>query len=408
MSLRSLSTRIAVCCLIASCLALAPVPVTAQIVTDPTGTTPVDPPPPSDCTNPLASLDPIALGLDPTVEDAILAPIDDSSPDYSKYLVGMSARVMPDLVGVVLPAYGGYTVSPHATTTPDLNYDVSGCWGEQSGIIVYAQPGLYTLLALITKPVADPEEEDAPAAAPQQPQVAAAAALGPKVENVCFTDPAALARAKAAEYSPLAATVAGGKTGLMIDDTNDKAIVAAQKVLDSQKVQYEKVGKANPAVDDMVTNIAAVYNNNGKKAITAGEIGHGSPGTWTNVGSTFSVAAGTNPPTPSDALKKLETDANGQVDTFDCFSCYVAKGLAPAGDLNTAHVITHLSSFLVKGAASVKVRGVNVPIYIIAPTPRRAGSFALKNVDPDTKKAASGTVTCDAVKCTLDVKDYLP
>lgn len=418
MLLRSLSTGLAVCCLIVLlCLAPASEPVTAQIVTDTTATTsttsttPPDPPPPtSDCTNPLASLDPVALGLDPTVEDPILPPTDDSSPDYSKYVVGIAARVMPNIVGVVLPAYGGYTVSPHATTTPDLNYDVSGCWGQQSGIIVYAQPGLYTLLALNTEPVEEPTDTvgQTAAAAPQQPQVVAANALGPKAENVCFTDPAALARAKAVEYSPLPATVAGGKTGLMIDDTNDKAILDAQKVLDSQKIQYAKVGKANPAVDDMVTNIAAVYNNNAKKAIAAGEIGHGGPSQWTNVGSVFSVNAGTAPPTPSDALKKLETDANGQVDTFDIFSCYVAKGLAPGGTLSTSHVMTHLASFLVKGAASVKVRGVNVPIYIIPPTVRRVGSFALKNVDPDTKKAASGTVTCDAVKCSHTVNAYLP
>jgi len=243
---------------------------------------------------------------------------------------------------------------------------------------------------------------------PAGPKVVLADALGPKVENVCFSDPAALARANAAQYEPLPATVAGGKSGLMIDDSNDKAIVAAQQVLDSQRIQYEKVGKAKPAVDDMVANVAAVYNNNGKNRIAAGEIGHGDPATWTNVGSVFSVAGGTNPPTPSDALKKLETDANGQLDTFDVFSCYVAKGLAPGGNLNAGHVITHLAGFLVKGGVPVNVRGVNVPIYIIPPTPKRVGSFALKNVDPDTKKAASGTVTCDAVRCKLEIKNYLP
>jgi hypothetical protein len=93
----------------------------------------------------------------------------------------------------------------------------------------------------------------------------------------------------------------------------------------------------------------------------------------------------------------LEAGAKGEVAAFDLFSCYVAKGIAPPpqGKLNPAHVMTHLATNLVAaGGAAVSVHGIDVPIYIIPSAPKRPGSFQVKNVDPDVKKALDATVTC--------------
>jgi hypothetical protein len=379
------------------------------------------PTPPPACTNPLASLDPVALGLDTTVEDPIMTPTDDTDPVFSAYTISGSLS-SATIAGVVLPAYGNYTISPNATMTADLNYDVSGCWGPY-GAMVFADPGLYTFLALGSAPIPTPTPVATTAAtahveqaggtfAAAPPAVVLGAALAPKESDLCFSDPAALARAKSVEYPPLAATVAGGKTGLAIDDTNDAAIQLAQKVLTSQTIQFEKIGGTNPAVDDMVSNIGTVFGNNAKKPIVAVEIGHGSPNTWTNVGSIFQLNYGTTPATPSDALKSLEKGAVGQIATFDVFSCFVAKGVAPLpkGALNPNHILAHLAGNLVAGAAQVDTRGVNVPIFIISPVAKRAGTFALKNTDPDTKNAATATVSCKGPApptCTVKVTELL-
>jgi hypothetical protein len=192
----------------------------------------------------------------------------------------------------------------------------------------------------------------------------------------------------------LGATVARGATGLMTDNTNDAAIMNGRAVFASIPLQVTLIGGANPAVTDMVTNIGNVFTNNGNNQIVAVEAGHGGPSTWQNVGSIFSVNLGTNPPTPSDALRALETGANGKIDTFDVFSCSVAKGVGSAANLNVNHILTHLAANLVAGRGTARTRGANVPIYIIQPVGRRAGSFALKNIDAQTRVAGAATVTC--------------
>jgi hypothetical protein len=387
----------------------SPTPVTVPSPTP--SPSPSPSPTPDQCSNPLQSLDPVSLGLDPASEDPILTPTDDSNSAFSKYVIG-GAFISTDIVGVVLPRYGGYTISPNASTTPDLTYDVSGCWGP-NGAMVFAQAGLYTFLAVdptqthpvITTGTQTTVAADQTAQPAEAPQLVNAQALKAKALSDCFTDPPALAKAKAAAYDPKAATVAGGKTGLMIDDTNDAAIKLAQGVFDSQTVQYEKVGGgANTAVQDMVANIGNVFTNNGNNPITAVEVGHGNPNTWTNVGSVFSINYGTAPPTPSDALKALEAGAKGKVDFFDVFSCNVAKGVAPPpnGNLNWGHILTHIAINLVPAAGTaVSVRGVNVPIFIIPARRGIPGSFALKNTDKDTKNAVEATVKCqnNPVQC---------
>jgi hypothetical protein len=92
--------------------------------------------------------------LDTTVEDAIMTPTGDTDPEFSAYTISGSF-LSATQVGVVLPAYGNYTISPTATTIADLNYDVSGCWGPY-GAMVFAQPGLYTFLALGSSPSPSP------------------------------------------------------------------------------------------------------------------------------------------------------------------------------------------------------------------------------------------------------------
>jgi hypothetical protein len=190
-----------------------------------------------------------------------MTPTDDSNSDYSVYAIQRSFSET-NVVGVVLPATGGYAVSPNATLTPDFGYDVSGCWGS-AGAIVYAEPGLYSFLGV------DPAAPEAPVAA-QGLQV--------KAQNICFSNPVALAKAPAVPYEPMPATVAGGKTGLMIDNSNDAAITAVQNIFKARGTQFQPVGGgATPAFMDMVTNITAVFNNNAKIPIVAVEVGHGNP-----------------------------------------------------------------------------------------------------------------------------------
>lgn len=344
------------------------------------------------CDQPLTSLQPADLSafqLSPGTDLDIIAPSVDTS-DYSEYDISGPFFPGSDTVGLVIPDFDNFAISPVATQYADLNYDISGCWGP-SGAMIFAQAGLYSFLAGVP---------GAPARV--------AVAMAPKTETLCQGKPARAAARRPTRYDPLQPTsFPTGETGMVIDDSNDAAILLAQQVLTSKGFSYKKIGGGiNTAVTDMNKAIDDTYVKNNRNPISAVEIGHGAPNEWENVTSSFDFAGGN----PSNDLLLLEAGSLSKIQSFDIFSCSVAEGNTTAGAPNANHVQTHLARNTVNArGTAVNTRAVNVPIWIIPPRRRGPGSFEIKN----TGANGFGTtvlVTCSGtpVTCTSTTTNIFP
>lgn len=341
------------------------------------------------------------LGMTGLEEDETLDPDWQTLSPRFNYYRFTDTFITGDRVGVVLPQVG-YTVKG-SPSGPDTAYDVNGCWGA-SGAYVIAGPGLYTFLAL--RPTNGGFE------------VLEAGALA--VDAYSFAPPKkghppVFNRAPAANFNPAPAppppptpasvfpltptdpNAPNGPTGGMISAPPDDTLKIGKTVMKNLQPNWTPFTDVKN-VGDMVNNITNVFNANGMALIAAGEVGHGSPNSWTDGTSTFSAG----PATPS--LTKLEMALNGTAKQFDIFSCAVAQG--NTAQCNANHVQTHLAKNSVDAAGDqVFVRAFDVVISVIKPDPngkQKKGDFQLKNINPNTGTGDYVTVTCSGNPVTCD------
>jgi len=370
------------------------------------------------CSQPFSPIDPTTLP--DVVDDNVLNPSSEEA-DYWGYDVSSTFSIS-DTVGVVLPATGSYTIDPVATTSPDLDYDISGCWGS-GGAMVFAEPGLYTFVGLRSSHDAAVEQGKLPPPPPTNiyrpmlpggaNRVAPHTVPPPAVNFTPWIDPSKVSASprfvQANDYftkwaatfnpdisayavpptPPYQAVEVSSNTNLPGTTTPDGYIMAARNILNAQmpcppcsvNMAYNPVGAgANAPVTDIVNDMKAAYTANGNKPIAAAEVGHGMPSHWENYGSkagnssfwTKAPKKKGDPPDVSPDLKTLEdgVTANGttnEVSSVALYSCYVASGVIKTGTPNPNNVMVQLATSLLAGAKSttVSVTGFNVPVYAI-------------------------------------------